>query len=302
MSTYSPCYTQWRRRLIRSVVPLLSEAVVLPPSVLCKPLESLSPFLFFIFLLLSLSFPGLLSARDYVVGEGDVIEINVYDNDDLNKTVRISSEGTISMPLIGTIRAAGLTVSGLSKRVTDLYADGYLVNPQVTVFIKEFRSKTATVLGEVNRGGLHEIQGNVRFLEVISKAGGFRPSAGNTVIVKRKGLNGKTEIIKIDLKQLVQEGDSSQDILIKDGDSIFVKKAHVVYVSGEVRSSGAYRYEKGLTIIKAVTIAGGFTERASATNVKIIRKVKGREVVLKKVKMDKSLLPDDIIVVPESFF
>jgi polysaccharide export outer membrane protein len=242
--------------------------------------------------------------QDYVVGESDVLAITVYDNDDLNTVARVSSEGTIIMPLIGRVKVSGLKVAGVVNRITIMYANGYLVDPQVTVFVQEYRSSKATVLGEVNQPGLHELQGHTSFLEVISKAGGFTNEAGNVATVKRQGtVNGKhPAVITINLKKLVELGDLSLDIPIENGDRIYIKKAPLFYVSGQVRNPNAYKLEQGTTIIKAITLAGGFTDRAAPNKVKIVRKVNNREEVSKHVKMDALVQADDVIVVPESFF
>jgi polysaccharide export outer membrane protein len=242
--------------------------------------------------------------QDYVVGGADVLAVTVYDNDDLNTVARVSSEGTIIMPLVGRVKVAGLKVSEVVKQITAMYADGYLVDPQVTVFVQEYRSSKATVLGEVNQPGLHELQGSISFLEVISKAGGFTHEAGNVAIVKRQknGQGVDPDVITINLKKLVEQGDLSMDLPIHNGDRIYVKKAPVFYVSGQVRRPDAYKLEQGTTIIKAITLAGGFTDKAAPAKVKIVRKVNNREEITEHVKMDALVQPEDVIVVPESFF
>jgi polysaccharide export outer membrane protein len=242
--------------------------------------------------------------QDYVVGGADVLAVTVYDNGDLNTVARVSSEGTIIMPLVGRVKVAGLKVSEVVKQITAMYADGYLVDPQVTVFVQEYRSSKATVLGEVNQPGLHELQGSISFLEVISKAGGFTHEAGNVAIVKRQknGQGVDPDVITINLKKLVEQGDLSLDLPIHNGDRIYVKKAPVFYVSGQVSRPDAYKLEQGTTIIKAITLAGGFTDKAAPTKVRIVRKVNNREEISEQVKMDALVQPEDVIVVPESFF
>jgi polysaccharide export outer membrane protein len=147
-------------------------------------------------------------AQEYRVGEGDVLKISVYDNPDLEKTVRVSGEGAIVLPLIGEVSVGDLTVSAVTRRITDLLADGYLINPHVSVFVEEFRSKKAIILGEVNRPGLYEISGDITFLEMISKAEGFTKTAGNRAVIKRRLKPGQEtpEIIRIDLKDFVERG------------------------------------------------------------------------------------------------
>jgi polysaccharide export outer membrane protein len=143
-----------------------------------------------------------------------------------------------------------------------------------------------------------------QFPALLSEAGGLTKDAGDKAIIKRKANpSDKDEsIIDIDLKGLIEKGDTSLDILILDGDSVYISKAGVFYVTGEVKKPDAYKHEEGTTVIKAITMGGGFTDKASKGRVKIIRKVNRKEEVLERAKMDEPVLPDDVIVVPESFF
>jgi len=243
--------------------------------------------------------------QDYVVGEGDILKITVYDHPDLSVTTRVEGEGTILFPLIGQVKIAGLTLPQVSQKLAALLADGYVVSPQVSVFIEEFRSQKATIMGQVNKPGLYELKGYTSFLELLSKAGDLTKDAGDKAIIKRKADSSpekKQKIIVIDLRRLIAMGDTSLDTQVMDGDSIYIMKAGLFYVTGEVKKPDAYKFEEGTTVLKAITMAGGFSDKASTSRVKIIRKVNGKEAVLEKVKMDEEVLPDDIIMVPESFF
>jgi polysaccharide biosynthesis/export protein len=243
-------------------------------------------------------------AQDYIVGDGDVLKITVYDNPDLTTTARVSGEGIILFPLIGEVKVGGLTVAKIVEKISALLNEGYVVKPQVTVFVEEFRSKKAVLMGQVEKPGLYVLSGQTSFIELLSKAGGLTKDAGDKAIIKRKSdspVKGDEKIV-IDLKKLIENGEMSLDIQILDGDSIFVIKAGVVYVTGEVQKPSAYKYEENLTVVKAVTMAGGFTEKASTGRIKIIRKIDGNEKVLRGVEMNDPVLPDDVIIVPESFF
>ncbi|MEW6079754.1 MAG: polysaccharide biosynthesis/export family protein [Thermodesulfobacteriota bacterium] len=245
---------------------------------------------------------------DYTIGPGDRLNVTVYENPDLTRTVQVSGDGNIVLPLIGEFRAKGLTATRLSQVITGKLASGYLVNPQVTVVVEEYRSLNATILGKVNKPALYDLRGKTTLLELISTAGGLAPDAGQYAYVTRVASDknqpdaGRKEVIRIDLKKLVEEGDTTQNILINDGDSIFISKMEKIYVTGQVKSAGSYSYEEGLTVIKAVTKAGGFTDLASTSGIKIVRKGNGEEQILSKVKMDDLVEPEDVIVVPESFF
>lgn len=244
------------------------------------------------------------SVKDYIVGEGDVLKITVYAHPDLTTTSRIEGDGAILFPLIGQVRVAGLTISGVSDKISELLADGYVISPQVTIFIEEFRSQKATIMGQVNKPGLYELKGHTTFLEILSRAGDLSKDAGDKAVVKRKttGTDASEKIIVIDIKKLIEMGDISQNIPILDGDNLYVVKAGLFYVTGEVKRPDAYKHENGTSVIMALTRAGGFTDKASTGRVRIIRKVEGREIIINKVKMDEPVLPEDVIVVPESFF
>jgi polysaccharide export outer membrane protein len=247
--------------------------------------------------------PALTQADNYRVGGGDVLKITVYDNPDLDTVARVNSDGNIIFPLIGEVHVSGETTSGIARAIAGKLADGYIINPQVSVFIQEFKSKKVVIVGQVEKPGMHELSGPTTLLELISKAEGLKKNAGGKIIIKRKG-EGKNEkkIISIDLKQLMEEGDPSLNILLQDGDNIYVPKAGYFYVTGEVEKPNSYLYEKDMTVMKAIAMAGGFTDIASKGGVYIIRKKDGKETKIEDVSMHEKILPDDIIVVPESFF
>jgi polysaccharide export outer membrane protein len=259
---------------------------------------------FIVAVILVFSLAGISFAQDYVVGEGDVLRIVVYDHDDLTTTARVSGEGAITFPLIGQVKVKGLTLSQITDKITSLLSDGYVVNPQVNIFIQEFRSKKAFIMGEVLKPGLYVLSGQTTFMGLLAEAGGLAKDAGDRAIIKRKANSSdKNEsVITVDLKRLIEKGDTSLDVPIMDGDSVYVTKAGVFYVTGEVKKPDAYKYEDGITVIKAITMAGGFTDKASKRSVKILRKVGGKEETLEKLNMDDPVIPNDVLVVPESFF
>ncbi|MHB8790325.1 MAG: SLBB domain-containing protein [Desulfobulbaceae bacterium] len=238
---------------------------------------------------------------EYILGPGDVIRITVYANDDLLTEARMSSEGVVIMPLLGQVKLTGMTVGQASEHISSLLADGYIINPQVNIFIQEFRSKKAIILGRINRPGMIEMSGTVTLLELISQAGGLADDFGEKVTIKRVE-NGKDHVIQVDLKSLIEGGDMKQNIDIRDGDTIYVGKAGMCYVTGEVQSPNAYKCSDNMTVLKLITLAGGFTGKASKSKVRIVRIVNGQETLLENVALDLPVLPDDVIVVPESFF
>jgi polysaccharide export outer membrane protein len=246
----------------------------------------------------------ILFAQDYMVGEEDILKITVYDHADLTTVARVSGEGDIVLPLIGAVKVSGLTTSQISQKVTELLADGYIVDPHVSVFVEEFKSRKTIIMGQVNKPGIYALSGNTTFLELLSKAGGLTKESGDKAIIKRKAVSpGNPEIIiTLDLKKLLEEGDMSSDVLLMDSDNVYIAKGGVFYITGEVRKPDAYKYEEGITVIKAATMAGGFTEKAASGRIKIIRKIQGKEKIIEKAEMDQPVLIGDIVVVPESFW
>ncbi len=242
-------------------------------------------------------------AQDYILGEGDVLTVSVYDQPDLTSVVRISGDGMITLPLIGQVHATGQSVDQLSTKIEIRLVDGYLIHPQVSIFIEKFRNLKATILVGVRSPGLYELEGQTTLLELISKAGGLIEGSSNEAIIRRNDPEDETqEVITINLNELMEQGHLSQNLSIMNGDNIFIPKKKVFYVTGEVKSPDAYSYEKGLTVIQALTKAGGFSDRAAPGRIKIIRSLDGKEQLLKEVNMDERVQPNDVIVVPESYF
>jgi polysaccharide export outer membrane protein len=242
------------------------------------------------------------TAGEYLIGPGDVLSITVYDNEDLATKVRVSTTGTIVMPLVGQLEVQKQTVNQITDKITGLLADGYLVNPQVNVFVDEFRSKKVVVLGNVRSPGLIELNGPTNFLELVSKAGGLEKDAGDTATIQRKDDGGETSVIIVDLLALIENGDLSQNQQIQDGDTVFISKAGMCFITGEVDKPGTYTCGDGTTVLKLVALAGGFTGKASKTSINIVRLIDNEKKVFKKVDLYTALKHNDVVVVPESFF
>lgn len=258
--------------------------------------------LFFAALLLATALPA--AAITYTLGPRDVLSISVYGQDDLTKEVRISGDGTVSLPLIGQVKAAGLTVEKLEQELTTKYKE-YIYSPQVSVFIKEFHSKDVSILGEVRRPGVHQLSGDATLLEVVSEVGGLTQEAGNRLVIIRpaKEQGAEAETILVDTEKLFGSEGTSLNVDILDGDTIHVPKADFFFVFGEVNHPGSFKLETGgsLTVMKAISLAGGFTDRAAKGKIKITREV-GNQQMDFRVEMTTTVRPQDIIIVPESFF
>jgi len=244
-------------------------------------------------------------ARESIVNFSDVLEISVFGHPEMATTVRVDGQGMVLLPLLNQVKVQGLTISQASAHIAKLLAAGYIVNPQVNVFVKNFREYKASILGQVVKPGVYDVNQKTTLLELVSMAGGLTPEAGDRATLKREsgreGEGGTQEII-IELKRLVDQGDASQNVAILDGDKVFIVKAGLFYVTGQVKKPDSYKYQDKLTVIKAITMAGGFSNTASKGSVRIVRKVNGKELEITGAEMDALVQPDDVIVVPESFF
>jgi polysaccharide biosynthesis/export protein len=218
-------------------------------------------------------------AQEYRVGAKDVLKVTVWGHDDLSRQVVVSADGTFAFPLIGDVRVAGLTTSAVEALLRDLLGKDYLVNPQVSVSVQEYRSQRVFVLGEVDKPGTYALTGQITLLDILSQAGGPSKNAGRQVVVVRvprsdgpvnPGTAGSITF-RADLKRLL-DGVTGENISLQNGDTVFVPKQTSFFVLGEVLRQGAYAMEKETTALEAVTLAGGFTDRAAPSGAKLLRR------------------------------
>jgi polysaccharide export outer membrane protein len=247
---------------------------------------------------------------DYMIGVQDVITITVYDQADLTGKFTVDADGSLTFPLIGRIKAAGLTLRGLEDDLKKRLADGYIRNPQVSASIESFRSQRIFVMGEVRAPGAYQLSGDMSIIEAIARAGSTTPQASDEAMIVRpkEGQTGgpvlpvdaDSTVIRINLRE-IQEGALSKNVQLRDGDTVVVQKARSVYVFGQVKAPGAYAFDKDTTVLQALSLAGGVTDRGSTGRVKVVRAVDGKKKEL-KVKLTDIVEPGDTIIVGERFF
>jgi len=247
------------------------------------------------------------SAPDSRLGTGDLLDISVYNVPELNTKSRLGNNGDVYLPLIDYVHLAGLTVAEaqalIEKRLSD---GGFVKNPHVTLNVDQSVSQGASLLGEVARPGVYPIIGEPRLLDVISAAGGFTASAGQSITVTHRNQSDKP--VTVPLNRKLTDNPAS-NIAVSPGDTILVHKADLVYVVGEVgRPSGFLMNSDNLTVLKAIALAGGTTRLAKMNGVRILRKgpngMTETPIELKKMLQAKvpdiPLRPDDILFVPSS--
>lgn len=255
-------------------------------------------FLVFVIALFSIS----VNAKDYVLGSGDVVRITVYEHADLNAVARISQTGSINFPLVGEVFIAGLNERAAEVKLSELLAQGgFVKSPQVSIIVDQYRSQQVSVLGEVNKPGVYAIDRGNRLMDLLAMAGGVNPSGGENAVLIKKGGNGQGGH-PIDLFQLLQKGDMTQNVEVADGDIIYIPRMDVFYIYGEAQRPGSYRLQRNMTVMQALSMGGGLTPRGTQRGIQIKRKDASGAVVTIKADLSEVLMPDDVVYVKESLF
>ena len=239
---------------------------------------------------------------DYLIGGGDTIEVVVYDQPDLTTVARVSQDdGTIAFPLLGQVALAGLSPKDAGQKIAaQLRNGGFIKNPQVAILVQDFRSQKIPVMGQVNRPGEYLLMGESKVVDVISQAGGLKDDAADViVVVKNEG--GKSIKHEIDLLRFYS-GDMSQNIAVARGDFILVPKMDTFYIHGEVKRPGMYRLERGMTVMQAISVGGGISDRGSLSGMKVSRSNEDGSTKKVRVELTDKLQPNDVLYVKERLF
>jgi polysaccharide biosynthesis/export protein len=232
---------------------------------------------------------------DYVIGPHDLLSVSVWEQPDLSGKFIVEIDGTFTFPLIGRVTAAGRTQQALESEIRRRLADGFLKDPQVSVAVEQYQSQMVHVVGEVRQAGSYPLSGEMRLIEILARAGSTTERAGGVVVITRG-----SGTIRVDLAAL-ESGIDAQNIPVRGGDTIFVPRAPAFFVVGEVRAPGTYARGDSTTVLQALALAGGLTERGSDKRIRILRVVDGRKTEL-KVKLDELVRAGDTIVVGQRFF
>jgi polysaccharide export outer membrane protein len=256
--------------------------------------------------------PARAQVTNYIVGPQDVLTIALFDQQDLSGKYTVEADGSFTFPLIGRLQAGGLTLRQVEQALRTRLADGFFKNPQVSVSVDQYRSRRVFVVGEVRTPGPYPIASDMTLIEVLARAGSITEhAAGEALIVRPTDgsatggpmlpeQKGGADVVRIDIKAL-QSGRLSENTTLRDGDTIFVPRAELVYVFGHVQSPGAYRLERGATVLQALSLAGGVTDRGATGRVRIARVVDGKKAEV-RVKLEEVVLPGDTVIVPERYF
>ena len=249
------------------------------------------------------------SAGDYVIGPQDVLTVTVFDQADLGGKYAVELDGSFTFPLIGRVKAGGMTIREFEAQLKTRLADGFFKNPQVTVAIEQYRSQRVFVTGEVRNPGSYALTGDMTLIEALAKAGSTTPTASDEVVVVRGGKGAEQaatpgdgrDTRRINLKNLQSGAAAVENLALRDGDTIFVAKAELTYVLGQVKNPGSYPIRSDTTVLQALSLAGGVTPTGAMNRTRIIRAGSdGKNEV--KVQLTDIVQPGDTIMVPERFF
>ena len=236
------------------------------------------------------------SEAGYVLGPDDSVQVQVYGQPDAGITTRIKADGTIVMPLIGSVKATGLTNTGLADAISKKFiSGGYFKAPVVNVEIGGFVSRTVKVAGKVTSPGIYPLDRNYRVLEVLLKAGWVRDAGANYVYLRRGSDNKE---IRLDTEALVR-GSPDKDPLLQPNDTLYIPEADTFYVYGQIAKPGVFPVLPGMTVRQALAIAGGVTATGSDRKVGLYRAgAKDRD----EVALDAVIQKNDVLVIKERLF
>ena len=275
----------------------------------------------------------------YRVGPGDVVQITVFEVDELSQPAVVTQQGSLPLPLVGEVEVEGLTTSEIEGKLKSLYGQGLLRNPQISVLVEEYRSQPVSVLGAVRQPGVYQLQGRRLLLDVLAIAGGLSPEVGETITISRSGVQrpvsdeldlplspplvevmsqpdtegrpGRTEEMRVLVRDLLSGAPGEvNNPFIEPHDVIQVAKAGVVYVLGAVKQPGGFpiKDQKKVTVLRAISLAAGLDGRAAPQRSRIIRQLGAEKFevpvavrdILNGRARDIELETNNILFIPDS--
>ena len=242
---------------------------------------------------------------EYVLGAGDQIRISVYQNQDLLLETRVTEGGTISFPLLGTVKLGGLSVSDAEKKIATGLRDGnFLKQPQVSILVIAIKANQVSVLGQVNRPGRYPLEsGSSKLSELLAQAGGIVAGSGTDIVVVSGLRDGKPFRKDVDFPKVFASTGTVEDLYLQNGDAIWVDRATMVYIYGEVQRPGPQALIRDYTVLQALATGGGLTQRGTERGIRVHRRdEKTGEVHIIQPGMNDKLQNGDVIYVKESLF
>jgi polysaccharide export outer membrane protein len=240
---------------------------------------------------------------DYRLGDGDNIRITVFQNPDLTLETRVSETGTITFPLIGSVKIGGLTIAAAAQTIASALQKGnFIQKPQVNIQLVRNLGNQVSVLGQVGRPGRFPLETfTTRLSEMLAIAGGISGSGADSAIVTGTR-DGKPFRREVDIVGMFMDNKLQDDIIVAGGDVIYVHRQPMFYIYGEVQRPGSFRIERGMTIRQALAQAGGLTPRGTERNLSVHRRGSDGQISAETVNLNDPVQPDDVLHVRESLF
>jgi len=244
------------------------------------------------------------SQQQYLIGPGDVLRISVFKNPDLSLDARVSEAGTLSYPLIGSVGLGGLTLPAAERKIAELLKDGgFVLNPQVNILLVTALNGLVSVIGEVKTAGRYSLEASGGHLSgMLAVAGGIAPTGADTVIVSGTR-GGKPFRREIDIVAMsLGANNNADDVQLAGGDTVFVGRAPMFYIYGQVQRPGQLRLERGMTVMQALASGGGVTGKGTSRGIVRHRRDASGKVKEESVSLDDDVKDQDVIYVKESLF
>ena len=246
---------------------------------------------------------------EYQLGNGDNIRILVFQNPDLTVETRVTENGTVSYPLVGTVKIGGMTIPAAEQTIAKALSDGgFIQKPQVNIILVQNRGNQVSVLGVVGRPGRYPLETfNTRISEMIAIAGGIvagsTDSPGGADIVILTGMrDGKPFRREIDIPGMFLDNKLENDVIVAGGDVIYVHRMPIYYIYGEVQRPGFHRVERGMTVRQALAQSGGPTLRGTERRLRTYRRGADGKVEIVTPDLNDPVQVDDVLYVNESLF
>ncbi|MEY2893814.1 MAG: polysaccharide export protein EpsE [Pseudomonadota bacterium] len=250
--------------------------------------------------------PLPIQGKTLRLGAGDVLRVSVFQNAELGLETRVDGDGRMTYPFLGAIQAQGKTTAELEKMIAEgLEANGLLKRPQVSVSLLQYRSQQISVLGYVNRPGNYTLDLAYTVAGALALAGGSASQVGaDSVVLSRLDAKGQVRNTEIDMVEMFRPGATQRgDIELEGGDVLFVHRAPLFYIYGDVQRPGSQRLERGMTLQQALSASGGLNTRGSLKGVRITRReANGNLSEMNDVDLQAPLRADDVIFIRESLF
>jgi len=240
-----------------------------------------------------------------LLGPGDQVTVHVFGQPNMDGTMYIADDGTVQVPLAGPVRVAGLSPTEAAQAVeAALRQKQILVSPHVSFTIVKSRSQQVSVLGEVRKAGIFNIESNSTLLQLLAQAGGETEDGSDTVFILRPGDDGTIHRLAVNLQGLADAGTTPEaaEFTMKGGDQVYVPRAAQVFVTGEVRQPGRFRIDPGMTVLEALAHAGGVTNIGSTHRISIKREQSDGRYRTLSASLTDRVEPNDVVTVRERIF